>query len=72
MYYILLVIIIIIIIISTLQCKNLVSLIGVSVDEVPICLVTEYMGKGSLEEYLRTRGRSIISKKSLHDFSKFV
>ena len=56
----------------TLRCKNLVSLIGVSIDEPPICLVTEFMGKGSLEEYLRTRGRSVIPKKSLYDFSRLI
>ena len=54
----------------TLRHKNLVSLIGVSIDKPPICLVTEFMGKGSLEDYLRTRGRSVITKKNLHDFAR--
>ena len=53
----------------TLQHPNLVGLIGVSLDKPPIYLVTEYMGKGSLQEYLRSRGRTVISKKNLLDFS---
>lgn len=55
----------------TLRHPNLVGLIGVSLDEPPIYLVTEYMGKGSLQEYLRCRGRAVISKQNLLDFSKY-
>ena len=40
---------------------NLVQLIGVVKGEM-IKLVTEYMGKGNLVEYLRSRGRSVIRK----------
>ena len=54
----------------TLRHENLVSLIGVSLDAQPIYLITELMAKGSLEEYLRTRGRSVISKQNLLDFAK--
>ena len=54
----------------TLRHPNLVSLIGVSLDNQPIYLVTEFMAKGSLVEYLRSRGRSVISQQNLIQFSK--
>ena len=47
---------------STLSHPNLVQLTGVSVDSSQICLVTEYMAKGSLEQYLTSRGRAVITK----------
>ncbi|XP_003386644.1 PREDICTED: tyrosine-protein kinase CSK-like [Amphimedon queenslandica] len=57
---------------TTLSHPNLVQLIGVSVDSTQICLVTEYMGKGSLEQYLRSRGRAVITKQNQIDFAKHV
>ena len=57
---------------STLRHPNLVSLIGVSLDDHPTYLVTEYMAKGSLVDYLRSRGRAIISKQDQLDFAKNV
>ena len=57
---------------STLSHPNLVQLTGVSVDSSQICLVTEYMAKGSLEQYLRSRGRAVITKQNQIDFAKLV
>ena len=56
----------------SLRHPNLVCLIGVSLDEMPVYLVTEFMAKGSLVEYLRSRGRAIISKQNLLDFAKHI
>ena len=50
---------------------NLVGLIGVSLDGQPIYLITEYMAKGSLEQYLRSRGRAVITKQNQIDFAKY-
>lgn len=55
---------------STLSHPNLVGLIGVSLDGQPIYLVTEYMAKGSLEQYLRSRGRAVITKQNQIDFAR--
>lgn len=57
---------------STLSHPNLVQLIGVSLDSHPIYLVTEFMAKGSLEQYLRSRGRAVITKQNQIDFAKLV
>ena len=50
----------------------MVCLIGVSLDEMPVYLITEYMAKGSLVEYLRSRGRAVISKQNLLDFARHI
>ena len=42
---------------TDLSHPHLVQLIGVSLDEKPVFIVTEFMEKGSLVEYLRSRGR---------------
>ena len=52
----------------TLRHDNLVRLIGVVLGET-IFLVTEFMGKGNLVEYLRSRGRSVITKKDQINFA---
>ena len=52
----------------TLRHDNLVRLIGVVRGET-IFLVTEFMGKGNLVEYLRSRGRSVITKKDQINFA---
>lgn len=57
---------------TSLRHPNLVCLIGVSLDEMPVYLITEYMAKGSLVEYLRSRGRAIISKQNLLDFARHI
>lgn len=50
---------------------NLVKLIGIvfSKDRKEIYLVTEYMPKGSLSDYLMSRGRNVLTKKELIQFS---
>lgn len=53
---------------TSLRHDNLVRLIGVVLGET-IFLVTEFMGKGNLVEYLRTRGRSVITKKDQINFA---
>lgn len=45
---------------STLRHPNLVQLLGVVLGETTY-IVTEFMSKGSLIDYLRTRGRAIIT-----------
>ena len=65
----------------TLSHPNLVKLIGVvrhaviapigganSQEKGEISLVTEFMPKGSLLDYLMTRGRSVLTKKELIEF----
>lgn len=53
---------------TSLNHVNLVKLIGLVIGDT-IILVTEFMGKGSLVEYLRSRGRSVITKKDQIHFA---
>ncbi|XP_076443663.1 tyrosine-protein kinase CSK-like isoform X2 [Babylonia areolata] len=53
---------------TSLRHDNLVRLIGVVLGET-IFLVTEFMGKGNLVEYLRSRGRSVITKRDQINFA---
>lgn len=59
---------------STLSHPNLVKLIGVirhvsnGIEKSEISLVTEFMPKGSLLDYLMSRGRTVVTKKELVDF----
>lgn len=57
---------------SSLSHPNLVKLIGVVKhscgDKREISLVTEFMPKGSLLDYLMSRGRAIVTKKELVEF----
>ncbi|XP_071171781.1 tyrosine-protein kinase CSK-like isoform X1 [Mytilus galloprovincialis] len=53
---------------TSMRHPNLVQLIGVVIGDT-IQLVTEFMGKGNLVEYLRSRGRSVITKKDQIDFT---
>ena len=57
---------------TSLSHPNLVKLIGVSVDEKPVYIITEFMEKGSLIEYLRSRGRSVIQKSHQIGFAQNV
>ena len=57
---------------TDLSHPNLVQLIGVSLDEKPVFIVTEFMEKGSLVEYLRSRGRAIIQKQDQLGFARDV
>ena len=47
---------------TALQHKNLVKLIGVSMDDTVVYILTEFMEKGALIEYLRSQGRAVIQK----------
>jgi len=52
-----------------LRHENLVELLGLVLNEKHLLLVTEYMGKGSLVEYLRSRGRLHVTKKDQINFA---
>ncbi|OCT87060.1 tyrosine-protein kinase CSK [Xenopus laevis] len=55
---------------TQLQHKNLVRLLGVIVeDKSDLFIVTEFMAKGSLVDYLRSRGRSVLGGECLLKFS---
>lgn len=60
---------------TSLQHENLVRLLGLVIEESAgslrskIFLVTEFMGKGSLLEYLRSRGRQYVTKKDQIGFA---
>uniref|UniRef100_A0A8C4R8W2 Tyrosine-protein kinase n=1 Tax=Eptatretus burgeri TaxID=7764 RepID=A0A8C4R8W2_EPTBU len=54
-----------------LRHPNLVQLLGVVIDKY-LYIVTEFMGKGSLVDYLRSRGRSVITQKDLLRFALHV
>lgn len=54
---------------TTLEHENLVRFIGLVFNSKHIYLVTEYMSKGSLVDYLRSRGRQHITKKDQINFA---
>nr|KAI8768231.1 tyrosine-protein kinase CSK-like [Biomphalaria glabrata] len=53
---------------TSLRHPNLVRLIGIVLSDTAI-LVTEFVGRGNLVEYLRTRGRNVITKKDQINFA---
>jgi c-src tyrosine kinase len=57
----------------SLQHENLVRLLGLVIEDKngrsKIFLVTEFMGRGSLLEYLRSRGRQYVTKKDQIGFA---
>lgn len=53
----------------TLEHENLVKFIGLVFTSKHLYLVTEYMSKGSLVDYLRSRGRQHITKKDQINFA---
>ena len=57
---------------TDLRHPNVVQLIGVSLDEKPVFIVTEFMEKGPLVEYLRLQGRDVIRKKDQLEFARDV
>lgn len=57
------------ILMKSLHHENLVNLLGVVRKEGQIYLVTEYMSKGSLVDYLRSRGRLHVTKKDQINFA---
>ncbi|KAG7248382.1 hypothetical protein CRUP_001727 [Coryphaenoides rupestris] len=55
---------------TQLRHNNLVQLLGVILEEKgSLFIVTEYMAKGSLVDYLRSRGRTVLDGYSLLKFS---
>ncbi|XP_074601513.1 C-terminal Src kinase [Brevipalpus obovatus] len=54
---------------TSLRHANLVQLMGVVFDGANIYLVTEFMAKGSLVDYLRSRGRLHVTKRDQIDFA---
>ena len=60
------------IVMTSLSHPNLVKLIGVSIDEKPVYIITEFMEKGSLIEYFQSRDRSVIQKSHLIGFARDV
>lgn len=54
---------------TSLRHPNLVQMIGVVFDWPSVCLVTEFMGKGSLVDYLRSRGRLHVTKRDHINFA---
>uniref|UniRef100_H2YJW2 Tyrosine-protein kinase n=1 Tax=Ciona savignyi TaxID=51511 RepID=H2YJW2_CIOSA len=56
--------------------KNLIQLLGVviprSMSNDPIYVVLEFMTKGSLLEYLRSRGRAMVTSNDLWKFAKDI
>ncbi len=54
----------------SLQHENLVCLLGIVLEEKYLKIVTEYMSKGSLLEYLRSRGRQYVTKKDQIKFAQ--
>jgi len=57
---------------TELRHPHLVQLIGVSLDEKPVFIITEFMEKGSLLDYLRSRGRAVIQKQDQLGFARDV
>ncbi|XP_071953229.1 tyrosine-protein kinase CSK-like isoform X2 [Antedon mediterranea] len=58
-------------IMTQLRHRNLVQLIGVALGN-PVYIVLEFMAKGNLLDYLRSRGRAVVTKKQQLDFSKNI
>lgn len=54
---------------TTLEHENLVKFIGLVFHDKYIYLVTEYMSKGSLVDYLRSRGRQHITRRDQINFA---
>jgi c-src tyrosine kinase len=54
---------------TQLKHKHLVELIGIVTSGPEVMLVTEFMSKGNLLDYLRSRGRSVIKPETLLRFT---
>lgn len=57
---------------TTLNHRNLVILIGISFVKNSIVILTEYCSEGALVDYLRTRGRAVITQPQQLRFAKDV
>lgn len=53
----------------SLEHENLVKFIGLVTSKEHVYIITEYMSKGSLVDYLRSRGRQHITKKDQINFA---
>lgn len=53
----------------SLHHENLVNLLGIVRKKDQIYLVTEYMSKGSLVDYLRSRGRQHVTRRDQINFA---
>lgn len=56
----------------SLRHENLVDMLGLVFSNSHIYLVTEYMSKGSLVDYLRSRGRLHVTKQDQINFALWV
>lgn len=54
---------------TSLKHENLVRMLGLVFNKEHIFLVTEYMSKGSLVDYLRSRGRLHVTKRDQINFA---
>lgn len=54
---------------TSLRHRNLVQLLGLVMEDGLVQIVTEYMAKGSLVDYLRSRGRHYVSNKDQINFA---
>ena len=54
---------------TSLHHENLVNLLGIVFTDTYIKIVTEYMSKGSLLEYLRSRGRQYVTRRDQIKFA---
>ncbi|XP_063695850.1 tyrosine-protein kinase CSK isoform X2 [Culicoides brevitarsis] len=54
---------------ASLEHENLVKFIGLVTSKEHVYIITEYMSKGSLVDYLRSRGRQHITKKDQINFA---
>lgn len=59
-------------IMTRLRHKNLVQLIGVCTQGSPIMIVSEFMAKGCLLDYLRSRGRAVINPQAQLGFCRDI
>jgi len=57
---------------TKMQHENLVRLIGVAVASNPIMIVSEFMAKGCLLDFLRSRGRAVITGAVQLGFTKDI
>ena len=59
-------------ILTRLSHKNIIHLIGVSLDQRNAHIITEFMEKGSLTVYLRMNGRAVIHVTHQANFARDV
>lgn len=57
---------------SKLKHRNLVQLIGVCTESSPVMIVSEFMSKGCMLDFLRSRGRTVITAAVQLKFTKDI